>query len=227
MDEVADAYGLRLTGLPSRNMPVYVNPFKTQVIFRDVGNRVGQCVSSNPVRWRAAVMKQVLASVRQASVAVALVTLASMPAFAQGVTTGLIERRRDRRQQQPVGGASVIAIHEPSGTVVRGDDAGGWPLLHSRHARRRSLLGHRRVHRRGQRASSRRRRQDVDGQPRRRDRSPTSPSAPISVVETMIGHRRSPTRSSARRARARPRRSAARSSRRCPPSRAASTTSRA
>ena len=39
------------------------------------------------------------------------------PAHAQGVTTGAISGIVTNTQQQPVAGASVIAIHEPSGTV--------------------------------------------------------------------------------------------------------------
>jgi hypothetical protein len=39
------------------------------------------------------------------------------PAFAQGVTTGQIAGRVVDAQQQPVAGANVIAIHEPSGST--------------------------------------------------------------------------------------------------------------
>ena len=41
-------------------------------------------------------------------------------ARAQGVTTGAITGIVINTQQQPVGGASVIAIHEPSGTTYEG-----------------------------------------------------------------------------------------------------------
>ncbi|MDP1569518.1 MAG: carboxypeptidase regulatory-like domain-containing protein [Vicinamibacterales bacterium] len=61
-------------------------------------------------------MKQVLASVRRAFMAVALVTLAVSPAFAQGVTTGSLTGIVTDGAQ-PVAGANVIAIHVPSGTV--------------------------------------------------------------------------------------------------------------
>ena len=49
----------------------------------------------------------------------------AVPAFAQGVTTGAITGIVTNEQQQPVAGASVIAIHVPSGSVyeatTRGD----------------------------------------------------------------------------------------------------------
>ena len=40
--------------------------------------------------------------------------------YAQGVTTGAISGIVTDAQQQPVAGASVIAIHEPSGTTYEG-----------------------------------------------------------------------------------------------------------
>lgn len=61
-------------------------------------------------------MKQVFTSVRRASMAVALLMLAFVPAFAQGVTTGSLSGIVTDGAQ-PVGGASVIAIHQPSGSV--------------------------------------------------------------------------------------------------------------
>jgi hypothetical protein len=61
-------------------------------------------------------MKQVLASLRRVTMAVALVGLASAPAFAQGVTTGSLSGVVTDGAR-PVAGANVIAIHQPSGTV--------------------------------------------------------------------------------------------------------------
>ena len=49
--------------------------------------------------------------------AIGVLVGALSPVFAQGVTTGQISGRVIDAQQQPVGGASVIAIHEPSGTT--------------------------------------------------------------------------------------------------------------
>src|SRR5262245_24659204 len=56
---------------------------------------------------------------RHRSVALLMVGVllaASSPVWAQGVTTGQITGIVLDAQKQPVAGASVIAIHEPSGT---------------------------------------------------------------------------------------------------------------
>jgi len=52
-----------------------------------------------------------------ALVAFCAVLLAASSAHAQGVTTGSITGLVTNPQQQPVAGASVIAIHLPSGTT--------------------------------------------------------------------------------------------------------------
>ena len=69
-------------------------------------------------------MRQTLFRATSASRGVGLALLAcctvswsASAAFAQGVTTGQIVGIVTDSQQQPVAGASVIAIHEPSGTT--------------------------------------------------------------------------------------------------------------
>jgi hypothetical protein len=49
--------------------------------------------------------------------AIAVVVMASAPVHAQGVTTGALAGVVTNAQGQPIAGASVIAIHEPSGTT--------------------------------------------------------------------------------------------------------------
>src|SRR6185436_12930672 len=44
----------------------------------------------------------------------------AQPGFGQGVTTGSIAGIVTDNQQRPVAGASVLAIHEPSGTTYEG-----------------------------------------------------------------------------------------------------------
>ena len=75
--------------------------------------------------------------------------------FAQGVTTGTITGVVPDAQKEPVAGASVVAIHLPSGTpyeTVTRDDG----RFHPEHARRRAVLRDRR--RATRRPHSRRRR---------------------------------------------------------------------
>ena len=59
-----------------------------------------------------------MTALRTAMALVALLT--STAAFAQGVTTGALAGVVTDDKQQPVSGASVIAIHEPSGTTYEG-----------------------------------------------------------------------------------------------------------
>src|SRR5687767_1267669 len=59
-----------------------------------------------------------MTALRTAMALVALFT--STAAFAQGVTTGALAGVVTDDKQQPVSGASVIAIHEPSGTTYEG-----------------------------------------------------------------------------------------------------------
>src|SRR5262245_45130757 len=55
---------------------------------------------------------------RRTVVSLALCILAAaQPGFGQGVTTGSIAGIVTDNQQRPVAGASVLAIHEPSGTT--------------------------------------------------------------------------------------------------------------
>ena len=64
-------------------------------------------------------------------------------AQAQGVTTGQIAGVVNDAQGLAIPGASVIAVHEPSGTTYEAVTRRGRPLLDSRRARRRSVHGHR------------------------------------------------------------------------------------
>ena len=76
-------------------------------------------------------MKRVLTSMMRSTRTLAVVALAlatlwpNGPAFAQGVTTGALNGIVTTEQKQPIQGASVIAIHLPSGTnyetVTRAD----------------------------------------------------------------------------------------------------------
>ncbi len=90
-------------------------------------------------------------------------------AHAQGVTTGSINGMVVDAQKEPVAGASVIAVHEPSGTNYEATTRRGRTIFDPQHARRRSLhrRRHLRRHRHGLRAA------DADrchGQPWRRNR---------------------------------------------------------
>src|SRR5688572_6152174 len=61
--------------------------------------------------------------IRRWPVVLAFCAVAAWPfgnLYAQGVTTGAISGIVTNTQQQPVAGASVIAIHEPSGTSYEG-----------------------------------------------------------------------------------------------------------
>jgi len=59
--------------------------------------------------------------IRSAVVCLAVCLVAwAQPGFGQGVTTGSIAGNVTDNQQRPVAGASVIAIHEPSGTTYEG-----------------------------------------------------------------------------------------------------------
>ena len=101
------------------------------------------------------------------------------------------------------------------GHQLRGDDARGWAILHSQHAGRRSLHGHGRLHRgRYARRSSRRRVQDVMVNLGVATDIPIHRAARLPSRKPSRS-RRSPIRSSARRAPAPRRRSAATKSRRC------------
>ena len=67
-------------------------------------------------------MKRLLNVARRMGATTALLTLCSVlfissSSFAQGVTTGAMAGLVTNTQMQPVAGASVIAIHEPSGTT--------------------------------------------------------------------------------------------------------------
>src|SRR6188472_4356207 len=76
-------------------------------------------------------MKRVLTLMMRSTRTLALVALSlatlwpNGPAFAQGVTTGALNGIVTNDQKQPIQGASVIAIHLPSGTnyetVTRAD----------------------------------------------------------------------------------------------------------
>ena len=48
------------------------------------------------------------------------VLASARPGFGQGVTTGSLAGLVTDNQQRPVVGASVLAIHEPSGTTYEG-----------------------------------------------------------------------------------------------------------
>src|SRR5919112_904130 len=49
-----------------------------------------------------------------------LALLPARPAFAQGVTTGALSGVVTDAQQKPVAGATVVALHVPSGTTYEG-----------------------------------------------------------------------------------------------------------
>ncbi len=55
-----------------------------------------------------------------AALAILVALILPRPAFAQGTTTGTITGKVVDAQKRPVVGASVTAIHVPSGTVYEG-----------------------------------------------------------------------------------------------------------
>ena len=57
---------------------------------------------------------------RRALILLALLVLPLTGAYAQGVTTGALTGVVTDNQMKPVPGASVLAIHEPSGTTYEG-----------------------------------------------------------------------------------------------------------
>src|SRR5207253_1066617 len=63
-------------------------------------------------------LEKTMKYIRCAAVCLAVCALAwAQPVFGQGVTTGAIAGLVTDAQQMPVAGASVLAIHEPSGTA--------------------------------------------------------------------------------------------------------------
>ena len=64
-----------------------------------------------------------------ALVASCALSWSAAPAWAQGVTTGAITGTVVDAQQLPVPGASVVAVHEPSGTTYEAVTQGRWRIL--------------------------------------------------------------------------------------------------
>ena len=98
----------------------------------------------------------------------AWLALLGRPAFAQSVTTGSITGVVTDGKK-PVAGASVIAIHEPSGTSYEATTHEGRALLDSEHAGRRALHGDGELHRHRHRVRAEDDR-EPGREPRRRDR---------------------------------------------------------